>query len=476
MPSVEGLGQVVPFERKPDEASDGGAADPLTLASGSHVALARAVLAALKGDETDAPECLYCEGAFYQFEDGVWAVLDDDAVRRRIYDFDGTKPVSGRTIVLTKSTIDGVIREMQTLAAAPGFFDDPTPGIACQNGFVVIPEDGEPYREPLTPEHRVRWRFPAALRPQGFVRPPTNTMLNRLMNGCFGEEAGAMCDLLMEVAGVAAAGLATRLRQPKAVILHGQSAANGKSQVLNVLRGLLPADAVSTVTPAQMSTPRYAVQLAGALLNTSDELGGAAIAGEAFKQAVTGDPMTAHDVYKPAVTFRPNAQHVFATNALPPFLAGMDRGVRRRLSVVPFNRTVPKDEQIPGIGRLILDDEGDLLLELAVAGAARAFRQGGFTEPALCREALSEWIVQADVVQQWLAETDTMDLEPGGYLSAKEAYHAFRDWAEGAGFTRFTIPQPNQFARRVNAAGLAWVSHRRRNGRGGWLGLPRQHE
>ena len=148
--------------------------------------------------------------------------------------------------------------------------------------------------------------------------------------------------MLAEIVGAAALGYATRLRQPRAVILKGETAENGKSQILDLARGLLPASAICSVTAGRMGDERHIVGLVGKLLNASDELSSAAaIAGDTFKAVITGEPVQGRDVYKSRVEFRPVAQHLFATNTLPVFAGGMDRGVQRRLLVIPFNRVIP---------------------------------------------------------------------------------------------------------------------------------------
>ena len=65
-----------------------------------------------------------------------------------------------------------------------------------------------------------------------------------------------------------------------------------------------------------------------------------------FKQIITGEPLTVRDLYKSAFEFRPVAQHVYATNNLPSFKGGMDRGVRRRLMILSFNRVIPVQERV----------------------------------------------------------------------------------------------------------------------------------
>ena len=45
------------------------------------------------------------------------------------------------------------------------------------------------------------------------------------------------------------------------------------------------------------------------------------------------------------------AIHVYATNALPNFQGGVDAGVERRMLVVPFNLTIPKEDRVPDIAQ-----------------------------------------------------------------------------------------------------------------------------
>ncbi len=132
-----------------------------------------------------------------------------------------------------------------------------------------------------------------------------------------------------------------------------------------------------------MGDERHIIGLVAKLLNATDELSAAAIASDTFKSIVTGEPVEGRDVYKSRVEFRSVAQNLFATNNLPPFLGGMDRGVQRRLLVVPFNRTIPIEQRIENIGRRIAKEEADLLLAWAVEGASRPIRQRNFTGP-LC--------------------------------------------------------------------------------------------
>jgi phage/plasmid-associated DNA primase len=84
-----------------------------------------------------------------------------------------------------------------------------------------------------------------------------------LLEGVFSgdEDAFEKRQLLAEIAGAAALGYRSKSWEPKAVILEGKTAENGKSQVLDLFRGLLPPDAVASIPAAKMGDERFVVGL-----------------------------------------------------------------------------------------------------------------------------------------------------------------------------------------------------------------------
>ncbi len=199
-----------------------------------------------------------------------------------------------------------------------------------------------------------------------------------------------------------------------------------------------------------MVDERHIIGLVGKLLNATDELSTDAIASDRFKSVVTGEPVEGRDVYKSRVEFRPIAQ-LFATNNLPPFKGGMDRGVQRRLLVIPFNRTIPLEERIENIGQRIAEEEPDLLLAWAVDGASRLIRERKFSLPSSCKLALVDWIFAADPVLAWLEECVEVQPVIDGHprIATRTAYDMFRTWAFAEGFKN--LPAINGFVQRVQA-------------------------
>jgi len=403
----------------------------------------------------------YCEGEFWRFTGKQWEIIPHESLRCTVHEYDGIawgpywKPLQ-----LGAGRINSILKELAAMLSKAAFFDARPTGINCQNGFVSFDEGG-PRLLPHTRKHRQRHVIPARWEPGSAAAIPDSSLLALLLRGSFegDEDAVAKIDLLAEIAGAAALGYGPRHTAPKATVLLGRTAENGKSQVLDLLRGLLPPGAVSSVPPSRFGDDRHIVKLVGKLLNTSDELGTAeAIASDRFKAIITGEPLTGRDVYRPAIDFRPQAQHVFACNQLPAFHGGMDRGVIRRLMPIVFSRTIPPEERIPNIGQRIVAEELGSVLAWAVQGAARLLERGQFPELTSSREALLEWAQGADPVLGWL-EDRVMPVRLGVVgeeppeVRSRDAYDDFKLWAVNEGYSPYTLPNINNFVQRVRAAG-----------------------
>ncbi|MGH6986763.1 MAG: DNA primase family protein [Caulobacteraceae bacterium] len=425
----------------------GAGASPPTgraLTTGSDVDLARHLLARLEGP--DRP-IVFADGSFHQHDGRRWLPLDENRLRREVHGLDGMAYDENRRVRLNSGRVTGVVREMAAMASKPDFFHDGPLGVNCVNGFVNF-RLGVPFLCPHSPDHRARFVLPARWEPGCKWRDTPR--LGKLLDGCFKDDPdkAERIALVGEIFGAAALGCATKIDQPKVIVLYGAGANNGKSQIIDCARGLLPPDAVASISPIKLSEPAMLAELAGKHLNTAGELGsGKATFDDLFKSVVTGDAVTARRLYKDPFEFRPRALHLYATNGLPPFRGGMDQGVRRRLLLLPLTRVIPADERIDGLAARIAAEEPEALLAFAIDGAARLMRQGHFTEPSSCKAALAEWIMAADPVVAWYEARCVYD--PAARTLVREAYSDFRTWAQREGFRLDTLPAVNLFAGRI---------------------------
>ena len=395
------------------------------------------------------------DGKFWAWGPTAWRELPEQRLRLAAHGFDAVGAGPKETpIKLGRRMIDGILHEAGTKVADADFFAAPRVGINALNGFITIGKDGKINVRPHEPEDRARFTINTEFQLHTDMYPPEGSMLRKLITDAFLDDPDAedKRKLVGEVLGAAILGMATRVRQPKAFVFLGETANNSKSTVAGLISRLLPAGSVSAISPASFGDERRIVNLAGKAANVADELSAGAIAGEVFKAAITGDPIEGRDVFKAALSFRPTALHCYTTNVLPRFNGGIDRGLRRRLVVLQFNRSIPEDEVIEDIGDRIQRDELDLLLGFAIAGAQRLMKQGGYTVPASSKTALQEWLL-LDPVNEWFdMRIVVSEQEPrDGWVRTGKAYEDFKQWALDNGYSAQFLPPVNTFSQRLKA-------------------------
>jgi len=159
------------------------------------------------------------------------------------------------------------------------------------------------------------------------------------------------------------------------------------------------------VPPGDFGKEQFIANLIGKAANLSDELSSSrAIASDKMKQVVTGDMVNGKIVYRPPVPFRPQAINIFATNSLPSFQGGVDSGVERRLSVIPFDTTIPKSERVVGIGKIVAVEQTNQVIALAITQLCEVIRRGYFEIPETVEETTTQWFHDADLVLGWLED------------------------------------------------------------------------
>jgi hypothetical protein len=393
------------------------------------------------------------DGAFWAWGPTAWVELDHQALRLAVHSYNGTTIQGKSPIKLSSRAIDGVLAETGTILGDATFFAEPTVGLNARNSVVRIDQAGSITAHNHSPNDRFRFTIDADFTGEAAL-PPAGSLLHTLLNGAFlgDPDATDKINLVGEILGAAAFGMATRLPQPKAFVFLGETASNGKSTIASLVECLLPEGAVSHIPPSALEDERRRVHLAGKAANVADELSASSIAGETLKSCVTGQAIDGRDVYKSALTFTPRALHLYTTNVLPRFNGGLDRGLQRRLLVIRFNRTIPAEEIIPDIAARIRSDELDLLLQFAVAGAQRLTLHRAYTEPASSREALKDWL-RLDPLNEWFEErVERADQPPSeGWHSTSTLYFDFKSWAIDQGHSEKFLPPVNTFSQRLKA-------------------------
>ena len=417
------------------------------LHSGSHTEIAHYILGNL---ELHEPRPVYAGGELWQFRKTSWQPVADHEQRKMVHTLDGLRYASNKNIRANKSLVDGVLTELLAICAVPEFFDDAPIGLNCQSGFIRLDSKKKPELIPHAPALRQRFCIAAEWGPDAKVTP--SPLTERYFSGIWGDGKASIegRTLLEEILGAACAGLGTKLKSPKAFVLHGPSAANGKSQFIHLVRGMLPHKAHSAIAPSEMGKEQFLAELVGKTANLSNELSSTkAIASDKMKAVISGDVVSAKRVYRPVYQFTPLALHLFATNILPSFHDGVDEGIRRRFIAVSFPETISESERIPEIAKRILQTEKTAILDLAVKGAARIIENGKYSIPQWVTAETEEWFQDADNLAGWLDEGGLENLlKHRKSLSYDEAYRSFRENIEERGPGEW-IPRYSVFKRIV---------------------------
>ena len=274
----------------------------------------------------------------------------------------------------------------------------------------------------------------------------------------------------MQLAGVIVTEYALKLKQPKSVIFYGETAGNGKSEILKTLKSLLSHGDVCSIDPKDFKNEYSRLILRNKKLNIVAELSGKALDSHYTKQIITGDMIEAREIYKMPINFRCEAQQVWAGNILPSFFGGMDKGVQRRMGLLCFNRVIPDEEKEIDIGERIAREEGQLLLGFAVLGAIDVINEGDFVFPTSSLDIIDQWKGEADNALGFIQECVRAS---GDYLkvSSQSVYDHYVEWAKRSGIRADHIFTLKGFIQRFKNNLPAGITYKRTNAARGFEGL-----
>lgn len=221
-------------------------------------------------------------------------------------------------------------------------------------------------------------------------------------------------------------------------LCHG-SGANGKSVFLEILTLLLgdyaantPFDTFDAGKRGEATNDLAALK--GKRLVTVIETEEDRRLAEARVKAVTGqDAVSCRFLYREFFTYRPQFKIWMAMNHKP-IIRGTDRGIWRRVKLIPFTQSFEGREDRHLTEKLRAELSG--ILNWAITGFAAWLTQGLGAASAV-EQATAEYRQESDLVGQWIEEC-TLQV-PDAELSTKEAYTSYREWCQSYGHRELTV-------------------------------------
>ena len=222
--------------------------------------------------------------------------------------------------------------------------------------------------------------------------------------------------------------------QEQVIFIFWGSGSNGKTTLIDVLC-LCLGDYARTADSSLLMARKYdgirndVARLAGArLVSTAETEAGRQLAENLVKQLTGGDKIAARYLYSEFFEFIAQFKLFLATNHRPA-IRGTDYAIWRRIRLVPFEVTIPPEEQDKNLPEK-LRAELPGILAWAVRGCLR-WQEDGLGQPPEVTKATETYRREMDTFGGFLQDRCVIDEK--SKVATGELYRAYQTWCESTG-------------------------------------------
>jgi len=208
---------------------------------------------------------------------------------------------------------------------------------------------------------------------------------------------------------------------------------NGKTVFTTLLERMVGVENVSHIPLSMFSHPFALAPTLGKVLNSTSESchGLDELAETMLKSYTSGDRMSFQRKFREPVHATPTAKIMISTNQLPQF-TDKSMGLWRRLLFVPFENSYPEHRQNPNLAEE-LSEELPGIFNWAFEGLKQLQRSGRFTQPAKCKQAISDYRRDVNPARAFLLDNYVAGFEYEG-LPSQEVYNSYVRWCSCNGY------------------------------------------
>ena len=221
------------------------------------------------------------------------------------------------------------------------------------------------------------------------------------------------------------------LKLEKTLILYG-GGANGKSVFFEVINALLGRENVSSYSLQSLTDDKgyTRAMLENKLMNYAPEISGK-LQTAFFKQLVSGEPIEARLPYGNPTTITDYAKLIFNCNELPRDIEHTMAYFRRFL-IVPFDVSIPENEQDRELPAKIISNELAGVFNWVLEGLRRLLEQKRFTNSEAVDSQLNDFKNQSDSVQMFLID-EGYKRSQKDFVILKETYNNYKRYCDDFG-------------------------------------------
>jgi putative DNA primase/helicase len=222
------------------------------------------------------------------------------------------------------------------------------------------------------------------------------------------------------------------IKEEKALILYG-SGANGKSVFFEIVNALLGDVNISSYSLQNLTdgSGYYRAMIANKLVNYASEINGK-LETSTFKQMVSGEPIEARLPYGNPMQIRQYAKLIFNANELPRDVEQTPAYFRRFL-IIPFDVTIPENEQDKELHIKIIEAELSGIFNWVLTGLKRLLEQKRFSRCEAATQAVDQYKKEADSVNLFI-DDENYQKSTVDFMYIKELFVEYRYYCMQSNF------------------------------------------
>ena len=277
------------------------------------------------------------------------------------------------------------------------------------------------------------------------VAPKWNAFLDRIFNGDR--------DIISYVKRAIGYAITGSVSEQVVFIMVGNGQ-NGKSTLVETISSILGGYASTIPTDRLMirrgdsGVPEDLASLGGKRFVTATETTDGKRIDESMVKSISGgDRMRVRFMRENSFDFYPSFK-LFLTSNHKPIIRGTDKGIWRRIRLIPFGVEIPDAERIPDFKSQLLEEESPGILNWMIEGCLE-WQEEGLGTPTSVANATSFYQEEMNVFGRFLEETCVADAN--GSISSTDLYTIYKQWVEDNGEFQMT---KTAFGRKMTETGF----------------------
>ena len=206
--------------------------------------------------------------------------------------------------------------------------------------------------------------------------------------------------------------------------------------MFEILFALLGKENVTNYSLQSLTSEKgyYRAKIQGKLLNYASEINQKLNAAQ-FKQLASGEPIEARFPYGVPFTIEDYAKFIFNANELPKEIEHT-HAFFRRFIILPFEVTIPADEQDKHLAEKIISKELSGIFNWALSGLNRLLEQKSFTKSNSVEKAVEKFKTQSNSALLFLQD-EGYEQNSKEYTLQENLYSEYFEYCKTSGLSPF---------------------------------------